>query len=67
MSLFFFSAPKDDLADYLANLSDEDEVGKDEEVGDGLDYGITGQQTAVYEPAGETDEKGGDDYTEDFD
>ncbi len=50
----------------MANLSDDDEADKGE-VGDGLDYGITGQQTAVYEPGEETDDKGADEYTEDFD
>ncbi len=60
----FILAPKDDLADYLANLSEDE--GADVVNGVvGLDYGIVGDQhNAVYESAGV--ENAGDDYEEDF-
>ena len=59
-------APKDDLADYLANLSDDEGADAPDGVV-GLDYGIVGDQhNAIYESAGPGAEHAGDDYEEDF-
>ncbi len=55
---------KDDLAEFLANLSDDETEGDDRNQ---LDYGVTADQHGVYEmPQRQPSKESGDEYAEDF-